>query len=66
MPSLKGRPFCLDLKYGNRGNNDLSWIRPNGIDAKALSEENLKITIRKWKFKVRFENHIQMPQGSMS
>ena len=33
---------------------------------KALSEENLKITIRKWKFKVHFENHIQMTQGAMN
>ena len=29
-------------------------------------EENLKIPIRKWKFKVHFENRIQMPQGAMS
>ena len=66
MPSAEWRPFCLGLKYGNRGNNDLSWIRPNGIHAKALSEENIKISIRKCKFKVHFENHIQMPQGAMS
>ena len=66
MPSAKWRPFSLGLKYGNRGNNDLSWTRANGIHAKALSEENLKIPIRKWKFKVHFENHIQMPQGAMS
>ena len=33
---------------------------------KALSEENLKIPIRKWKFKVHFEYQIQMPQGAMS
>ena len=55
----------IDLR-GAQVNNDLSWIRANGIHAKALSEENLKIPIRKWKFKVHFENHIQMPQGAMS
>ena len=55
----------IDLRRA-QVNNDLSWIRANGIHAKALSEENLKIPIRKWKFKVHFENHIQMPQGAMS
>ena len=25
MPSAKWRPFCLGLKYGNRGNND-TWL----------------------------------------
>ena len=65
LETLPGWPKKLQHKRA-QVNNDLSWIRANGIHAKALSEENLKIPIRKWKFKVHFENHIQMPQGAMS
>ena len=58
MPPAKWRPFCLGLKYGYRGNNDLSWIRANGIHAKALSEENLEHldVIFKMHFKFSFSN----------
>ena len=39
---------------------------PLTIHVKALSEEDLKIPIRKTMFKLRVEYHIQIPQRSMS
>ena len=46
--------------------HDLSWVRPNGIHAKVLWEDDLKIPFRKTVSKLHFENHIQIHQGSMS
>ena len=47
-------------------NDDLSRIRPNGIHAKALPGENLKIPIRKTKFKLHSEITSRSPSDQIN